>query len=56
MSTESDDNTWNMAQGDYFKHDIHAFTLHFPCVSCEHRSKDIVECCQFCRYYQGGKP
>ncbi len=28
----------------------------FPCVSCEHRAKDIVECCRFCRYHQGGKP
>lgn len=55
VSTEADDNTWNMAKGDFFKHDTHAFNLHFPCVSCEHRIKDIAECCQFCRYYQGGK-
>ena len=55
VSTEADDSTWDMARGDFFKHDTMTFGQHFPCATCAHRTKDIAECCKFCRYYCGGK-
>ena len=52
VSTEADEGTANDRLGDFFKFDLCAFSLHFPCVVCIHREKPAEEVCsKGCRYY-----